>query len=54
MICQEIPYQNDSVFPLFSRQTSEYMAFRREKRKFVFPLFSEIEIIGKLRPTDYW
>ena len=41
MIPHKTPYQNASVFPLFSRKTSENMGFREKMRDFVFPLFSQ-------------
>ena len=41
MIPHKTPYQNASVFPLFSRKTSENTGFREKMRDFVFPLFSQ-------------
>ena len=41
MILRKNPYQNASVFPLFSRQTSVNTGFWKKKWGFVFPLFSQ-------------
>jgi len=41
MIPHKTPYQNASVFPLFSRKTSGSTRFREKMRDFVFPLFSQ-------------
>lgn len=41
MIPHKTPYQNASVFPLFSRKTSGSTGFREKMRDFVFPLFSQ-------------
>ena len=41
MIPHKTLYQNASVFPLFSRKTSENTRFQEKMRDFVFPLFSQ-------------
>ncbi|KXA35941.1 hypothetical protein HMPREF3226_01945 [Prevotella corporis] len=53
MIPNKTPYKNASVFPLFSRKTSENTGFLEKMRDFVFPLFSQNREKVKLKPPDY-